>query len=103
WMGGSCPPIHDFYQRCDEIRQSHFRRLDRLLEIIGKAPEPPTIDQMAEQMYSHQKSFFAMLALTDVGSRIEYLAQRGHLAIANLDQIERDPTAAWRYRVCRHA
>jgi glyoxylase-like metal-dependent hydrolase (beta-lactamase superfamily II) len=98
-LGGHEPPIRDFYQRCDEIRQSHMRRLERLLEILRTAPEPPTIDQMAEQMYSHPKSFFAMLALTDVGSRVEYLEQRGRLAIANLDEVARDPTAAWRYRV----
>jgi hypothetical protein len=39
-----------------------------------------------------------MLALTDVGARVEYLDQRGHLAIANLDDVEGDAVPVYRYR-----
>jgi hypothetical protein len=38
-----------------------------------------------------------VLAVTDVGSRVEYLQQRGELTVANLDEIERDENAVYRY------
>ena len=42
--------------------------------------------------------FRALLAITDVGSRVEYLHQRGRLTVANLDEIEQDETAVFQYR-----
>ena len=68
------------------------------MDLIRKAPHPPTIAEMTPHMYSHQKGIYAMLALTDVGSRVEYLHQRGRLAIANLDEGEKTEHPAYRYR-----
>ena len=44
------------------------------------------------------KGFRALLAITDIGSRVEYLHQRGQLTVANLDEIDRNETAVFRYR-----
>lgn len=96
-LGGHEPPIQDFYARCNEIRQSHLRRLDRLLEVVRTAPGPITIDEMTQRMYSRQTGFFAMLAISDVGARVEYLDQRGLLAIDNIAEVTRSPDAPYRY------
>ena len=53
--------------RTAELRSIHHRRLDRVLEIIRKAAHPPTIAEIARQMYSRQQGLHALLALTDVG------------------------------------
>lgn len=95
-MGGHEPPFADLAARCDEVRQSHFRRLDRLLNILASAEQPLTIAEMTEKMYSRQRGFHAILALMDVGSRIEHLEQRGRLAVVNYDRIS-DPDEPWRY------
>ena len=97
-LGGHEPPLRNFYHRIDEIESSHQRRLDRLLEIIRKSPRPLTIYEMTRQMYSVQRGFHTMLALSDVGSRVEYLDQRGYLAVDNLDEIRQDDLAVYRYR-----
>ena len=97
-LGGHEPPIHDLPKRIDEIHQTHRRRLERLLDILAKAPQPLTIHEITERMYSRQEGFFAMLALTDVGARVEHLDQRGRLAIANLDDVADDAVPVYRYR-----
>jgi glyoxylase-like metal-dependent hydrolase (beta-lactamase superfamily II) len=98
-LGGHEPPMRDIRLRIDEIWQTHARRLVRLSEIIRSARQPLSIDEMTGKMYSHQQGFYYMLALCDVGARVEFLDQRGHLAIANLDEVKQDENAVYRYRL----
>lgn len=90
--------IHDVYGRIKTIRSAHRRRLKRMLEVLRKAGRPLSIDEIARQSYPEVTSFRAVLAVTDVGSRVEYLHQRGELTVANLDEIDRDENAVYRYR-----
>jgi glyoxylase-like metal-dependent hydrolase (beta-lactamase superfamily II) len=90
--------IHDVYGRIQTIRSAHRRRLGRLLDMLRKAARPMSIDEIAQQSYPEVTSFRAVLAVTDVSSRVEYLHQRGELTVANLDEIERDEDAVFRYR-----
>lgn len=97
-LGGHEPPMRNLYQRIDDIRASHLRKLQRLTDILRKAPKPLSIAEMTAEMYSQQKGLYVMLALTDVGSRVEYLDQRGRLAIANFDEVKREERPVCRYR-----
>ena len=67
------------------------------LDESRKTGRPLSIDEIARQSYPEVTSFRAVLAITDVGSRVEYLHQRGQLTVANLDEIQRDETAVYRY------
>jgi glyoxylase-like metal-dependent hydrolase (beta-lactamase superfamily II) len=96
-LGGHEPPVRDLPARIDEIRLTHTRRLERLVDIVRRAPGPLTMDEMTTKMYSHQQGFFYMLALSDVGARVEYLYDRGHLAVANLDEVRRQKHPVYRY------
>ena len=98
-LGGHEPPVRDIPKRIGQIWDTHQRRLDRLLEILGKAARPLTVSEITERMYSRQEGFHAMLALTDVGARVEYLDQRGQLAIANLDEVQSQREPVYRYRL----
>ena len=89
--------IHDVYGRIKTIRSAHRRRLERMLELLDKAGRPLSIDEIVQQSYPEVTGFRAVLAMTDVGSRVEYLHQRGELTVANLDEIERDENAVYRY------
>jgi glyoxylase-like metal-dependent hydrolase (beta-lactamase superfamily II) len=97
-LGGHERGMRSLYHRIDEIRTSHHRRLDRLLDILRKSPHPLTIYEANRQMYSRQTGFFALLAVMDVGARIEYLDQRGRLTVANLDEIREQASPIYRYR-----
>ena len=90
--------IHDVYGRIRTIRSAHRRRLERMLEMLRNVDRPLSIDEIARLSYPEMTSFRAVLAMTDVGSRVEYLHQRGELSLANLDEIERDENAVYRYR-----
>ena len=79
-----------------------MRKLERLLEIVEKSADPVSIAEISRRMYSQQDGFYELLALTDTGSRVEYLEQRGRLAVANLDQLRRDEGAAYRYATVRN-
>ena len=89
--------IHNLAHRIETIRQSHRRRCDRLLGFIADASRPPTLTELAQQMYGELAGFRGVLALTDVGARIEYLQQLGEVRLANLDEIEADHFAPWRF------
>jgi glyoxylase-like metal-dependent hydrolase (beta-lactamase superfamily II) len=90
--------IHDVYGRIRTIRAAHRRRLERLLEMLANAGRPMSVDEIARESYPEVTSFRAVLAVTDVGSRVEYLHQRGELIVANPDEIEHDENAIFRYR-----
>jgi glyoxylase-like metal-dependent hydrolase (beta-lactamase superfamily II) len=92
-------PIHDVYRRIDTMRSAHRRRLERLLDLLRKAGNPMSVHEITEASYPETTGYRALLAVTDVGSRVEHLHQCGQLAVDNLDEIERNDTAVLRYRV----
>jgi glyoxylase-like metal-dependent hydrolase (beta-lactamase superfamily II) len=92
-------PIHDVYGRIETIRSAHLRRLDRLLKMLAKATRPMSVDEIAQELYPEVTGFRAVLAITDVGSRVEYLHQQGRLIVENLDEVQRAQYPVYRYRV----
>lgn len=97
-LAGHEPPVRDVPRRLEEIRVTHRRRLDRVMEILASGDRPMTIDQVTERMYSRQRGFPALLALADVGARVEYLEQRGRIALANYQQLAANPCPVRTYR-----
>ena len=91
--------IHDVYGRIDAIRAAHRRRLDRLLEMLRKLRKPLSIDEITAHLYPEATGFRAMLAVTDVGSRVEYLHQRGQLVVANLEEVKQADAPVYRYGI----
>jgi glyoxylase-like metal-dependent hydrolase (beta-lactamase superfamily II) len=98
-LGAHEQTIHDLHGRIKTIRASLQRRLDRLLTLLGKASRPLSVDEITRQSYPEATGFRAVLAITDVGSRVEYLHQRGVLTVANLDEVEREQDPVYRYCV----
>jgi hypothetical protein len=98
-LGGHEGPIYDVYKRIEQIRESHNRKLDRVLEIIRAAERPITISDISKTMYATVRGFNVLLALEEVGAHVEYLDQCGQLAVTNLDEVEREDNPALRYRV----
>jgi glyoxylase-like metal-dependent hydrolase (beta-lactamase superfamily II) len=91
--------IHDLYGRIKTIRSAYLRRVERLLETLAKIRRPLTVQEMALQMYPETTGFRAVLSMADIGARVEYLHQRGQLAIVNLDEVERDENVVYRYEI----
>jgi glyoxylase-like metal-dependent hydrolase (beta-lactamase superfamily II) len=98
-LGGHEQPIHDVYGRIVEIRASHQRKLEKVLDIIRESGHPCTISDISKAMYPDQRGYNVLLALEEVGAHIEYLDEHGLLAIANLDQVEREDNPALLYGI----
>jgi glyoxylase-like metal-dependent hydrolase (beta-lactamase superfamily II) len=98
-LGGHEDPMEDVYGRIAEIRASHERKLDRALEAIRAAGAPQSISDISKRMYPNRKGYDILLALSEVGAHVEYLYERGHLAVSNLDEVEREPNPALLYTV----
>ncbi len=94
-LGGHEEPIEDFYGRIGAIQASHRRKLDR---IYAACAEPHTIKELTQLIYPRVQGYDILLALEEVGAHIEYLDQRGELAVDNLDEVVNDEHAAPRYR-----
>ncbi len=56
-----------------------------------------TVDELSERMYSRQQGYPALLALTDVGARVEHLEQRGRIVITNLQEVGDEASPVLRY------
>jgi glyoxylase-like metal-dependent hydrolase (beta-lactamase superfamily II) len=86
-LGGHEKPMVDLPGRIQEIRQVHEARLNRVLDICRK---PQSIAEVSKALFGKVGSYHVLLALEEAGAHVEYLYQRGELAAANLDEIQRD-------------
>ena len=90
-LGGHEAPIGDLYRRVAQIRASHQRRLERIMQVCA---EPHTIDQITQAIYPSVRDYDVLLAIEKIGAHVEYLDQRGMLMIANLDALAADEAVA---------
>jgi len=98
-LGGHGAPIKDVYKRVTEIRNGHLRKLDKIWSAIRDAPQPMSISELSQQLYTHVRGFHVLLALEEIAAHVEYLYQHGKLSIANLDEFKRDAGTPIRYVV----
>lgn len=93
-LAGHNAPITDLAERVDQIQASHRRKLERVLHACA---EPHTIAEITGHMYPHVVGYDTLLAREEIGAHVEYLDQRGDLAIANLAQVTDDPLCPPKY------
>ncbi|MFW5709001.1 MAG: MBL fold metallo-hydrolase [Chloroflexota bacterium] len=96
-IGSHEDPMVDVYTRIQEIMTSHDRKLNRVLDIIKAADEPPTIHEITNLMYPNKQGYETLLALEEAGAHIEYLYQHGILSVANLEQVVAEDNPPLRY------
>ena len=84
-------------RRIELLQETQHRRVSRVLNVIRRSREPQTLWQLVIRVCGEVYGV-AAIAVMDVGSRVEYLCQRGYLSLANLEEVERDEYAPFRYR-----
>lgn len=89
-LGGHEEPIDDIYTRIDYLQQRIDDKLERLLNTIRQHNEPMSISDISKAMYQDKHGFDVLLAIQEAGAYVEYLYDRGYLAIANLEEFEQD-------------
>lgn len=93
--------IPDIPYRLNAIRRNHQRRCERLLDILDTAAEPLNVERITAKMYLSSSLGRSLMALLDVGARIEYLHQYGRVAVADAASLDNDPLPVYRYRTVR--
>jgi glyoxylase-like metal-dependent hydrolase (beta-lactamase superfamily II) len=78
--------ISDLPTRISEIRNMHMDRLEEVLQFFQM---PNTIAALSNSLFGEVNGFNALLAIEEAGAHVEYLYQRGMLAIENYEQLER--------------
>lgn len=86
-LSGHEKPITNPYERIHEIIASHQERLTLIQEFTRS--QSRTLHEITLHLFPTQKDYGQLLALEEAGAHVEYLHQRGHLAIANLDEVAR--------------
>ncbi len=93
-LGGHEGPIVDLEGRIKEIEGLHLDRLEQVLELFQ---EPLTVAQISQALFPEVEGYHELLALEETGAHVEYLSQRGYLAIDNLDELDFESPAPIRY------
>jgi glyoxylase-like metal-dependent hydrolase (beta-lactamase superfamily II) len=84
-FGGHENPIINLEARIDEIREVHRERLQKVLDLLEN---PRTVAEISRNLFGKVEGYTVLLALEEAGAHVEYLYQRGLLAIANLGELE---------------
>ncbi len=94
-LGGHEGPIEDLNGRLDELEALHAARLQKVLELLAS---PMTVVEVADVLFPDAEGYHALLAIEEAGAHIEYLSQRGYLAIENLHDLDGSDPTPIRYR-----
>ena len=97
-LPGHEEPIQRMQQRITEIEQFHHGRLDKVRALCA---EPKSTAEIAEALFGVQPGYGRLLALEEAAAHVEYLARRGTVEIANLEELTRAPNPVLRYRAAR--
>jgi glyoxylase-like metal-dependent hydrolase (beta-lactamase superfamily II) len=95
-LPGHEEPIPRLSQRIAEIQEFHRVRLEKVKDQCRV--EPRNIVQIAAGMFGKQLGYGRLLALEEAAAHVEYLARRGELEIANLDDLIKAPNPVLLYR-----
>ncbi|MGQ9927005.1 MAG: MBL fold metallo-hydrolase [Chloroflexaceae bacterium] len=93
-LGGHDRPVPDLSAAVAKIEATQRQHIERVYEACAR---PSTIAELTARLYPFVRDYDELLALQKVGAYVEYLDQRGMLAIANLDEVAEDDAAAPRY------
>jgi glyoxylase-like metal-dependent hydrolase (beta-lactamase superfamily II) len=94
-LAGHEEPILNLRKRTAAIRDSHQRKIER---ILGICAAPHSLQAISAELYPRVRQYDILLALEKVGALIEYLNARGQVRVANLGEMEADPAAAPLYQ-----
>jgi glyoxylase-like metal-dependent hydrolase (beta-lactamase superfamily II) len=95
-LPGHEEPIARLQQRIAEIEAFHHARLDKVRALCATAPK--TTAEISHELFGAQSGYGRLLALEEAAAHAEYLARRGILEIANLEELTVAPNPVLRYR-----
>jgi glyoxylase-like metal-dependent hydrolase (beta-lactamase superfamily II) len=95
-LGGHEEEMVDLPSRIDDIVAFHNERLEKTLAFCE---EPKTISELSLELFGKRVGHHIQLALLETGAHVEYLYERGHLAVSNIDDLESEYNPVLYYRL----
>lgn len=93
-LGGHENDMEDVPKRVNEIIEFHEKRLEKALGICDR---PKSIQEISLELFGERKDYHILLALLETGAHVEYLYERGHVKVSNIDEVEDEPNPVLRY------
>lgn len=94
-LPGHGDPMSAMVERIAEIKAFHHQRLAKVLDLCR---DGQTLAELTDTMFPGQIGYGVLLALEEAGAHVEYLAERGQLEIANVEDFTREANPVARYR-----
>lgn len=94
-LGGHDRPVTDLAAAIATIEATQAQRIARIQAACAR---PHSVAELTAAIYPELGGYDELLALQKIGAYVEYLDQRGHLAVDNLDEVAEDEGAVPRYR-----
>ncbi|MDZ4857487.1 MAG: MBL fold metallo-hydrolase [Candidatus Hydrogenedentes bacterium] len=94
-LGGHEHAIDDVAGRVDASIAFHEGRLEKTLNLCG---EPRTVAEVSLELFGERKGYHVLLAFLETGAHMEYLHERGHLAVVNVEEVDEQPNPVLQYQ-----
>ena len=86
-LGGHEGDMTDLHGRIDESLAFHEARLEKTL---GLCNEPKSIKDVSLDLFGERQDYHVLLAFLETGAHVEYLYERGRLAVTNIEEVEHE-------------
>ncbi|MCC6487126.1 MAG: MBL fold metallo-hydrolase [Candidatus Hydrogenedentes bacterium] len=86
-LGGHEDAIEDLPARVSETVAFHEARLEKTL---GLCDRPRSIKEVSLDLFGERQDYHVLLAFLETGAHVEYLYERGKLAVANIEDVEQE-------------
>ena len=94
-LGGHENEMEELGQRIDDTLEFHEGRLRKTFDLMTG---PKTIADLSLGLFGQRMDYHILLALMETGAHLEYLYERGKVVVANIDEVESDPTTVPLYQ-----
>lgn len=94
-LGGHEEAMDNLSARVDASIAFHDARLEKTLNLCR---EPVTVAEVSRDLFGERKGYHVLLAFLETGAHMEYLYERGHLAVVNVDEVDEQYNPVLQYQ-----
>jgi glyoxylase-like metal-dependent hydrolase (beta-lactamase superfamily II) len=94
-LGGHELSMENVSERVDASIAFHEGRLEKTLNLCI---EPRTVAEVSRDLFGERKGYHVLLAFLETGAHMEYLHERGMLAVVNVDEVDEEQNPVLRYQ-----
>ncbi len=86
-LGGHEDEMDDLDARIVSTLDFHDSRLNKTLDLLKG---PKTVHEVSRDLFGKQMNYNILLAMLETGAHMEYLYERGRIAVTNIEEVENE-------------